>query len=1296
MSDDAPGATKPRRRRGGRIALGVVVVLLLLLGGAIWFALSESGLPFLVARVVAQSGGRLSIEGASGSIGSTMRFARLTWNGTDTTVEATDVVVEWRPQALWHSRLEIKALGAQRVSVAMKPSSGATSPPTDLALPLAVDLEHVAVTTLTVRAGPRVGTITGLAFGYHGDANSHTIDGLHLVSDYGALSGDLSIGAAAPLPVKGRIAVVGDGPLAGARVDTTLAGTLGALTLNATGTLRGADLTAQAALTPFARSPLTGATLDLRHFDASAFDAALPRTAVEVRADVAPDGDGLTGSAHVVNEAPGTLDAGGLPFRVLDARYRWHPAALDLEALDIDLAGAGRVSGRGHLPLGEPRASSTWSLELRDVDPARLHARLVHARLSGRINAEIEGARQIVSGTLSDAGREVAFAATIADRVVEIERARVRTGNGSLEGRGRIALDGNNAFDVRIAATRFDPAQFVATPHGSIDGTIEARGTLRPAPSVQASATVKPGSRYGELALAGSARGTIAWPRVRDADVDATIGTAHVTARGDAGAVGDQLAFTLAADRLADLAPLIPAAAVRPTAGTAHARGTLRVEPGGIGGEVHWSSARLALANGMTATVLDIEGSVAPGGSAAHPVPTDARSFALTASGSAITVGTRPFDELAIDARGTLARHALTVRGRGADITVMVRASGSATPGKDVAASSWTGRIDALDTEGALALHLTAPAQFALARDRLELRDAHVDIADGRADIVRVRVVAGHVDTQGSFTGVPLASVLALTGRRLGIASDLTLGGEWSIAATPRLTGHFSVHREAGDLYGSETLPSPQGTSLAFGITTLEVDGTLRDDALSARARLRSTRAGNAQGELAIASVAGADVGHLAPGAALTASLDAQLPSLAALQPWIGTQAVLNGQLSASLRARGTLADPVISGTVSGDALRLDAPQYGVHIIDGRARARLAQGVVTLDELSFKGGDGRFTAHGTLALLDVDRGGGDVTWHAERFRVSDRPDLKLVIGGDGTMTMTHKQVALSGAVKIEEGHVEYEASPPGRLGPDVVVKGWPVQDRREAGLRNLPLTLDLDVEMPRLTFVGEGLDATLAGRVKVTTGPTGSLRGRGTIRTVFGTYYAFGQRLTIDRGRLIFDGPLDDPALDVVALRKNLAVEAGVELTGTVKVPRARITSNPPVSENEALAWLITGQGLQGTGRTDYAALGAASAALLGGQGKPITTQIAERFGLDDISLQSSGTATGTSTNPVAGQVVVFGKRISDRLTLGYEQGLSLASGALRLEYALTRTLTLRAEAGTVSALGLFYRRSFE
>ena len=58
--------------------------------------------------------------------------------------------------------------------------------------------------------------------------------------------------------------------------------------------------------------------------------------------------------------------------------------------------------------------------------------------------------------------------------------------------------------------------------------------------------------------------------------------------------------------------------------------------------------------------------------------------------------------------------------------------------------------------------------------------------------------------------------------------------------------------------------------------------------------------------------------------------------------------------------------------------------------------------------------------------------------------------------------------------------------------------------------------------------------------------------------------------------------------------------------------------------------------------------------------------------------------------------MVAFGKRISDRLSLVYEQGLTVATNALRIEYALSRTLTLRAEAGTVSSLGVYFRRTYD
>jgi translocation and assembly module TamB len=134
------------------------------------------------------------------------------------------------------------------------------------------------------------------------------------------------------------------------------------------------------------------------------------------------------------------------------------------------------------------------------------------------------------------------------------------------------------------------------------------------------------------------------------------------------------------------------------------------------------------------------------------------------------------------------------------------------------------------------------------------------------------------------------------------------------------------------------------------------------------------------------------------------------------------------------------------------------------------------------------------------------------------------------------------------------------------------------------------------------------------------------------------------------------------------------------------------------VPDSEKLSWLVLGQGLDRATGTDYAALQAASSALLGQGGKPITTTIAESIGLDDISVKSAtGTPRGGTGTPGAeGQVVTVGKRLSDRFSLIYEQGLTIATNALRLEYELTRSLTLRAEAGTISGVGVYFRRSFD
>ena len=93
----------------------------------------------------------------------------------------------------------------------------------------------------------------------------------------------------------------------------------------------------------------------------------------------------------------------------------------------------------------------------------------------------------------------------------------------------------------------------------------------------------------------------------------------------------------------------------------------------------------------------------------------------------------------------------------------------------------------------------------------------------------------------------------------------------------------------------------------------------------------------------------------------------------------------------------------------------------------------------------------------------------------------------------------------------------------------------------------------------------------------------------------------------------------------------------------------------------------MTGQGLDRASRADVAALGAAASRLLGRGQRPITTTIANSMGLDEISLRERASSEVSGT---ASQVVAFGKRVNERLTLVYEQGLRVTNNALRIEYA--------------------------
>lgn len=618
---------------------------------------------------------------------------------------------------------------------------------------------------------------------------------------------------------------------------------------------------------------------------------------------------------------------------------------------------------------------------------------------------------------------------------------------------------------------------------------------------------------------------------------------------------------------------------------------------------------------------------------------------------------------------GTPAAHDIEIAGRAPDLGLEVDAR---LRGGWMGARGWVGEILALRNSGAYPLELTAPAPLRLAAGRVEVGRLQAKLGEGRLLIREAAWSPARLTSSGEVAGLPAQWLIVAAGLSERVSSTMLIDGDWQVAAPSndpsRLEGVARLKRSAGDL----GLAGPDGV-IELGLQSATLEARFAGGRTTASVEI-------------VARVARIVLqGQVAPELAVQGKVEfAELRTLA--RPLL-EDARVDGRLSAELRVTGTLKQPVIHGTLSGEALAFELPAYGIALKDGTLAAVLEGDHLRIESFTVRGGEGRFTASGTLPLGKA--GSARIRWRAEKLALLDRPDMRLVTSGEGEVSYDGERVSLTGELRADRGHFEFERDRLPTLGEDVVVLG---QDRPPPkGKMKLPLALDLRLDLGNdLVVRAYGLDGKIAGLVDLSTTKEGELRAHGRLYTVNATFLAFGQTLQVDPGVLIFDGPIDNPSLQITAWRRNQAVEAGVQVSGTVRVPNVQLVSQPPVPEGERLSWLVLGRAPSGATQADLGLLQAAAGALFaGGESVPLDRRIARRLGLDEIALRGSGELTGN--------VVAVGKRLSDRVYISYEQGIgALQSNLLKLDYALGRRWTLRAETGTSSGGGIFYRYSWD
>lgn len=504
-----------------------------------------------------------------------------------------------------------------------------------------------------------------------------------------------------------------------------------------------------------------------------------------------------------------------------------------------------------------------------------------------------------------------------------------------------------------------------------------------------------------------------------------------------------------------------------------------------------------------------------------------------------------------------------------------------------------------------------------------------------------------------------------------------------------------SVARQSGDLSLSE--PTIQGSSpQRLGIREARVALQARDGVWALTQQFDGRVLGVLKGRQLVQVRNPADLPS--GGDPLSGELDLQIANLRPWGTWVPAGWRLTGQMQAKAEVGGTLGAPQYRGQVKGQNLGLGQALMGINFTDGQLQMDLQGEQVKLTQLVAQAGTqgGRVSVEGEATLGAALQ--ARLSLKADRFALLQRVDRRVVVSGDLQAALGAENMDVDGRLQVDEGLIDITRSDAPTVGDDVNVVNRPGQDPEEstessggsASKRKLNANVSVDLGH-KLRLKGKGLDAFLAGKLRVST-PGNRPAVNGTVHVENGTFAAYGQKLVIDKGDIAFTGPVENPRLDILAMRPQSPtasasdVKVGVNITGTAQDPRVRLYSEPAMSETEKLSWLVLGRAPTGLGGADIGLLQSAAVALLSGEGSSPSNNLVAMLGLDELTVRQS-----ESAGAVRDTVVNLGKQVSKYWYVGYERNLNATSGNWQLIYRLAQRVTVRAQAGDDNAVDFIW-----
>lgn len=930
-----------------------------------------------------------------------------------------------------------------------------------------------------------------------------------------------------------------------------------------------------------------------------------------------------------------------------------------------------------------------------------------------------------------------------------------------ISAQGEVNIFNQREFRVRGEMQHFNPARWVKSPAGQLNASWNASGKISPQLSLQISAPQITG-HYAEQKVAGEI--DLQWQQGKAVfirQLALQLGTNHLQAKGALGADNQSLNANLDAPDLAGLSAALPFIVPVAMQGGLQAVAQLHGPINAPFGHATISGQNVSIDSQLRLAKLQAEINIAAGKNPKVDADIDVKSLQVARSadaGSAVNNQVQRFtsilDQLKIGLHGQTDAHQINLSANfDHGLSLNMDASGGIkTAAKDTSAVSWVGELSRFALSGRNQLRLLQPLKVELGSAHVQMGSAEFSGDLGQFSLAQLDWTPQSLLSKGRLNNVALLDLLHIASPELAVQGDLRVNGDWDLALNERVAGTFNLQRQSGDVVFKELENASKLLPLGLSVLKMQaqagglIAGT-DQQRFSFQIEALGTRLG--QWKMALNSAlkrqTNANSTDASTGTAWTIPNDAQLsgtiqatiPDITWISSFIDTGVALKGQLAVAGNIDGSLEKPAYRLQVDGKNLELAFAAEGLFLPNGALSARIEDDTIYLKQLEFSnavtampkhskfrdvnwvGQKGMFSAAGNINWKTQT---GNIEANLTRFPLLQKNDQWLVLSGQALMEKNNDAWTFSGKMKADGAYFKVPKLPPPSLSSDVRVihsrtdklissgsKKSTDQKLTNGVKKNMKSRLEVSFDMgSRFVFVGRGIDTGLVGQINLKSIDAAPLQASGSIRTEGGFYEGYSQKLEIERGILNFQGPPTNPGLNIRALRKDVAVQAGVDVGGTVAAPEVRLISEPNVPDAEKISWLVLGRAPDQLAGSDTSLLFTAASAIFGGDGnRNIPRDIVQSLGFDEFSVgaaenvgasklpgQTIAGSTGL-TAASADQVVSVGKHIAPGIVLSVERGLSDATGAVKLSWQLTRRISIIGRSGTDSSIDANYIFSF-